>query len=99
MQVQNLNRDNNFIQVQQRNNIDLQKDQQALTAPDEKALQTKADKLEISTEAKKLQNNEAQTMSTIKANMNSGFYNRPDVIKSTAAAIEKAYPADGNLSK
>jgi|GEM_PF-3221092 len=99
MTIPNINRDNNLQQVQQKGNLEIQKDQQPLSVTDEKSSQAKSDKLEISNEAKKLQNTDAQTMLSIKANINSGYYNRPDVIKNVASEIDKAFPAEGSLSK
>ena len=99
MTIPNINSDNNLQQIQPKISPDLQKEQQPLSIPDEKASQAKSDKLEISNEAKKLQNTDAQSMLSIKANVNSGYYNRPDVIKNVASAIDKAFPAEGGLSK
>ncbi len=99
MNIQNVNRENSLKQVQQKPPVEIQKEQIALQSIEEKATQGKSDKLEISNEAKKLQNNDAQTMQSVKANINSGYYNRPDVVRNVASSIDKAIPAEGGLSK
>ncbi len=87
MEIKSLNNERNLQQVQQKVDVNIQTKQaekQLNKVYEAGQSQKKQDSLQISDEAKRLQQ--------IRNQLNQGYYNQPDVIKSTAISINESFP-------
>jgi hypothetical protein len=86
MTVNSINNDN-LYPVEKKtgiNSIDME--QKSIQAIEERKSTQSPDKLEISSEGKKLQ--------IVQARINSGYYDKPEVMKELAQKISRAFPPE-----
>ncbi|MFP4527905.1 MAG: hypothetical protein ACLFQX_05090 [Candidatus Kapaibacterium sp.] len=85
MNVDSVNNSNSVYGAQSQSRVSGKNDQDAAASRDDKAVR-RGDTLELSAEAKRLQ--------PIRNRVESGFYNRPEVIREAASRISSQFPPE-----
>ncbi len=89
MTIQSVNNEKNVNQVQQPKELQNKQIEPSVKPLDEAVKPPRKDSLEISSEAKKLQQIQAQVAQ--------GFYNSPDVLRTTATNISRSLENNSNF--